>query len=98
MCNYAGPNSAQSYSLLHLLASGDQKPFQNNMATFHLPLSDVAVGNYCRILIAVKIRVVVFRVMTPCSLVGGRQRLGGTCILDIRSRLELACSTVFRNV
>jgi hypothetical protein len=42
--------------------------------------------------------VVTLRIMTPCGLVGGLQRFGRTSILDIRGRLEPACSTNFRNV
>lgn len=71
-------------------------------ATFYCSSLCGTVDNWrrimkCKGLIAVNIRIAVFWVMTPCSLVGGYQRFGETSILDFQGRLEHAGSRVFTN-
>jgi hypothetical protein len=43
---------------------------------------------------AVKISIVVFWVVTPCSIVGGYMRFGGTCLLHPEGRFTTLVITV----
>jgi hypothetical protein len=69
--------------------------------SLHFFLRDLRCCNYAKfeVITLVKIQIVVFCVVTPCSVAVGYQRFGGPCCLELQSfYTENEGSTVFKNV